>query len=341
MKKKIVRSNTHRNLVSKRLAHPQLPADLLCAPFMVKPRTGFQLAQNPLEQSAAIFLQRIGVSISTALIDPRQREFYFRCHLVPRFCQVVIGFVSEHQGGSKYWLHQHGGYVLAWERMALEFLLRTRKHISGAQLVDAMLNSREGAAYWMRRFEQLRSAAKQSYTHFIAKKFPDVKNLEGEQARAAHLGALEKISEGLPEKLFSDTLARFKSDKSLLKTFAQNSKRKREGRWGDPELDTWLIEVWPLVTEYGWNYHDVWQVACAKWDVDIDDNSLDSVSRVSDRCKKMLGLRLATAGQAKQGKPAGVAEGKKMLLPPLAALAIGLESLGCAEELWVQGQFSQ
>jgi hypothetical protein len=300
-----------------------------------------QLAQNPLERAAAFFFQGIGMDIPAELVLPRQREFAFHCHLIPLYSLAVIKFVIGREGGAKYWLHEYGAYVLAWERMALEFVLRNKLKSSNTNLLAKMLASQEGPAYWQKRFDQWRTAAGQSYKHFMGKKFPDVKNLEGEERSAALLGALNKLSVELPTALFSGSYERVRSSRSLWKTYIRNAKRTRMGRWGEPELDTWLIEIWPLVTGYAWNYYELWLVAHSKWKSTSDDDALATVERLEDRCKKMLKLRLGPAGQAKCGTPPVSFKNRKVILPPLASLAIGLQSLGYAEEEWVLGQVFQ
>ena len=308
------------------------------APYMVGPKPLSQLAQNPIEKSAAIFLQQICIGIPRGIINPRHREFFFHCHLVPAYSLAAIKFVARSEGGPKYWLHEFGCNVLARERMSLEFILR-KNPIPGGNLLGTMLTCPEGPKYWQARFDQWHRAAQQSYAYFISRQFPDVRKLNPAQAKAALVGAMEKLSGGLPPKLFSDTLARIESDTSLLTAFTKNATRTRLGRRGQPELDTWLLEIWPLVTEYGWSYHQVWEIAHAKWD--SDDECLDSVTRLEDRCKKQLGLRLAPAGKAKRGRPPGISEDSKVPLPPLpplAALAIGIKSLGATRETWVFGQ---
>ncbi len=331
MKKPVARPQKRAGVLEQSTSLP--PGVLL-----LRPKTMFQWARNPYEAIAADSLKRIGMDIPRELVLPRDREFAFRCHLVPLYSRAVIEFFAR-KGGPKYWLYKHATYYLAWERMGLEFALRMKLKTTRQNLRALILTSPLGPEYWQKRFDQWRHAAAQSFNHFMAKRFPDVKKLKGSEREAARLGGLKTLSEELPDAIFSEVIARFENNAMLWKTFTQNANRTRKGRWGDPELDTWLIEIWPLVTEYGWNYHQVFRVAEHKWTTSSEDNdTLKAVAPLENRCKKMLGLRLSPAGQAKGGRPREIIRKGRATLPALSALAIGLKSLGIEEEQWILGQ---
>ena len=130
------------------------------------------------------------------------------------------------------------------------------------------------------------------YRHFIKKQSPQIK--KSARRQAAHLGTIKHLSGGqLPEDLFAGMLARINADAVAAATFNKTATKIKPARWGEAALDTWLIEIWPLVTEHGWNYYDVWQVADRKWDVPSEKNPLDSVTKLEERCKKMLHLKLS------------------------------------------------
>lgn len=299
---------------------------------LVKPAS---LAKNSLERAAALFLQKIQPDYLAGYVQPRHRQFMFRCVYVPLFCKAVIEWQVRQEGAPKYWLWQHGTYLLAFERTLVE--MRSRKAI---KLDDGVLNAFADPyldyRYWLRRFDQWRAAASASYRYFIQKQSPQIR--KSAQRGAAYLGTIKNLCGGdLPKNLFVGMLARINSDASAAVAFNKIVKKIKPARWGEPALDTWLIEIWPLVTEYGWNYHDVWRVGNEKWDVP-EAAPFESVARFSDRCKKMLGLKLSRQGGAKQGHPKNVGVVETPPLPSFAAMAKWIQSIGEDEEEWIRGQ---
>ena len=290
------------------------------------------LARNPLEQSAALYYQKVQPKYLDGYILPGQRRFIFRCLFVPMFCKAVIAHVVKQEGQPRYWLWQHGTYLLAFERMLLEMHLRKAVNLE-AGVLNALVEPSLDRRYWHRRFDQWREAARASYRHFIQKKSPQIR--KSVYAQAAHLGTMQNLSGGqLPGELFSTMLERINANPDAVAALKKTAGKTKPARWGEPELDTWLIEIWPLVTEYGWNYHDIWLVAYKKWNVSSESDALDKVTKLENRCKRMLHFRLGSAGQKKQGCPKEVDP-----LPFGFPLAMSLEPIAFSEEEWVVGQF--
>jgi len=290
------------------------------------------LARNQLERSAALYYQKVKPNYLDGYILPGQRRFIFRCLFVPMFCKAVIAHVVKQEGQPRYWLWQHGTYLLAFERMLLEMHLRKAVNLE-AGVLNALVEPSLDRRYWHRRFDQWREAARASYRHFIQKKSPQIR--KSVYAQAAHLGTMQNLSGGqLPGELFSTMLKRIDANLDAAAAFRKTAGKIKPARWGEPELDTWLIEIWPLVTEYGWNYHDIWLVAYKKWNVSSESDALDKVTKLENRCKRMLHFRLGSAGQKKQGCPKEVDP-----LPFGFPLAMSLEPIAFSEEEWVVGQF--
>jgi hypothetical protein len=293
------------------------------------------LARNPLEQSAALYYQNVQPKYLDGYILPGQRQFLFRCLYVPVFCKAVIQHVVKREGQPRYWLWQHGTYLLAFERLLLEMHLRKAIDLK-AGVLNALVEPSLDRRYWHRRFNQWREAARASYRHFIQKKSPQIR--KSVYAQAAHLGTMQNLSGGqLPGELFSTMLERINANPDAVAALKKTAGKTKPARWGEAELDTWLLEIWPLVTEYGWNYFDISLVANEKWDK-TDPGAYESAEKFSDRCKKMLNLRLSPRGQSKQGRPKSLDEFKVPTLAPLAPLAMGIRSIGADEEEWIRGQ---
>ena len=68
---------------------------------------------NPLERAAAMYYQKIRPNYLAGYFHPGQRQFIFRCFYVPVFCKTAIEFYVKREGKPRYWLAQHGTYVLA------------------------------------------------------------------------------------------------------------------------------------------------------------------------------------------------------------------------------------
>jgi hypothetical protein len=328
--------------------HGQAPGDIealarkastiaasLRASVFVQPSGAFPLATNPLEKSAALFYQRTQSAFLDGYVVPGQRRFLFRYVFVPVFCKTVIAWYLKQEENPRYWLWQHGTYLLAFERLLVEMHLRKSVNLE-AGVLNALADPSLDRRYWTRRFDQWREAARASYEYFIVKQSPQIRKTA--QPQAAHLGTLQNLSDGeLPDDLFSAMLENILAIPDAAAAFKKTAGRIKPARWGEAELDTWLIEIWPLVTEYGWNYFDIWSVANEKWDK-TDCGSYESVGKFSDRCKKMLRLRLSDAGQRKQGRPKSVVEFDCPAFPPLAPQAIWIRSIGVDEEAWICGQ---
>ena len=260
----------------------------------------------------------------------RQRKtFLFRAYYVPLFCRCLILWQSERSDSSLYWLLEHGTYSLGYERMLMELYFRRGRPNPLGSIATLWENPAEGYNYWLRRFNEWRQAANASRVHFIKKQCPQI--LASDDPATAYLATLWRLADELPQELFDDELQRAK-----IASVHNALQSKNRARWGQPGLDTWLLEIWPLVTEYGWNYRDVRSAAVAKFDQGEtpDAIALDVVSKIEDRCKKMLGLRLSKNGQAKQGRP-------KEDGPAIALLDLALrcDSLGSTEQEWVLGNF--
>ena len=79
-----------------------------------------------------------------------------------------------------------------------------------------------------------------------------------------------------------------------------------EPRWDYPEIDLWLIEIWPLVEQYGWRYNEVCDLAFDKFggdDAMVHFKVLNDSKVLKERCQEQLGLRLSPLAQQRKGKP--------------------------------------
>lgn len=319
-------------------------------PGLLIPRTGLlTMSRNFVERAAALVLNRLNPAWLMECRDPNAKKFLFRAFYVPLYSVCVIGFGTTRLGITPLLLHEYAEYALAMERMMLEIVMRRGlgklKNQRPQSLLDLLSDPTEGYAFWLKRFEEWKASANKSYRHFIRKQAPDTKK-GGLKARAAFLGNMLQRAGKLPVDLLDVTLREVARDESAFNAFCKNALKPKPARWGEPELDTWLLEVWPLITMYSWNYYDVWLVAIAKWGDDADGKrALGKPSTIEDRCKKMLNLHLGPGGREKQGRPEKIPEWKEgqegnpspTPMPAFAPIALSLESIGIAKEKWVLG----
>jgi hypothetical protein len=296
----------------------------------VKPR------QPPVERAAAYFFLQTNPRGLDQTTDLERREFLFHCLYVPLYSIVAIRFATTMLGSPALMLHEYAVYSLAFERMLLEMILLQKSNknekFKAKTLIDIFTNQYNGYDFWRERFEEWKSSVVKSHSHFMRKKVPDITK-GGQTAVAALLGNVLSGGQQLPMELFGGMIERIEKNKSLFKTLSKNALKPNPARWGEPELDAWLIEIWPLVTRYGWNYRDVWQAAVKKWgDKCQEDESFGSVQRIEDRCKKMLGLRLGSRGQTRGGRVTGDPQH-----PLLSKFAISIRSIGMEDKDWFLG----
>ena len=269
------------------------------------------------------------------MTDLAHRDFLFHCLYVPLYSLIVIKLATAEHEVSPLMLHEYTAYSLAFERMLLEIIFTRKsqqgKKIKPKSLISIFAKPPKGYAYWRDRFEEWRASVVKSYKHFELKHAPDVKK-GGATAVAAQLGNVLSRGHKMPLDLFGDMIARIEQDQSLLQIVRKNALKPNPARWGEPELDTWLIEIWPLVTRYGWNYPEVWSAAVDRWGDECDeDESFGSVTKIEERCKKMLGLKLGPGGQVRGGKAQTTAKPRR---PLYFKFAVAIKSIGMEEENW-------
>lgn len=108
-----------------------------------------------------------------------------------------------------------------------------------------------------------------------------------------------------------------KLSKAAKKNFDRVLSKPTQARWNYPQLDVWLVSIWPLVTAYNWTYRDVWMIAARHPQLE-ELLRLEKVESFATHCK-LLELRLNPKGSQKTGRVKGDAESS---LPYMANLAL-------------------
>lgn len=299
------------------------------------------LAENDVEQAAIAVLSRIAPKILHRCGDPLRGLFYFKCVLVPHFCGILIKRFKSDVDGLCLWLSETATNFAAFERTALERLYRGwiqsapggpnrgRRWLAPASsserwnkpILKWFDEAPEGYLFWIERFRMWRDYAQASSRFFLETQSRDIKYLKGNEQEAARLAIMQK-SGSLPPELFGGALQQILSDHVLRKIFRKNRK-KRVNRPRNLHFKTWLIEIWPLVVEYDWNYVDVQRAANEHFD-ELPETG-EKASRVEECCKS-IGLKLGIRGRSKVGQPK--APSNPSGLPMMGELAVWIRSMG-------------
>ncbi len=247
----------------------------------VNVRAFVDFAPTQIEKYLIELIDRENQGILEPLSDPIAGMFLLRVIIIPLLCRGMIAKAAKESEESLLWMGPLAAFNLALERTLLERLCRRRhqvkqlakpRAISGARqregrkifgypLFAWFRDSPEGFLFWMQRFDQWRKFAHKSWDYYISKQSKDVRDLKGVLQEAAVLGVL-KQNNALPEKWFKNWRGSIEKNSKSKQVFRRNS-TKYSVKAPNSDLNTWLIEVWPLVLEYGWNYHDLQRVAAS------------------------------------------------------------------------------
>jgi len=320
-------------------------------------------AVNSIERCVADYVQKQALDLFHPAWNSEQRCFFFKAYFVPCFWEGVIRGYEKGFSQIPLWLGEPAAYVVALERMCLEFVWLSRqrrkaktpsssrnpKKLVGMSVQEWFEAPPNGHGFWLWRFQEWRKAATRSFQLYFKKQLIGQKASQPDLMRAAFLGGLQHIG-GMPDELLSSFDKRFLSQNLKARRIYRDAvKRLKPPRWKYDALDTWLIEIWPLVTAYAWNYHDVWKVASMKFD-SPEDYVFSTATAMEEHCKDVLGLSLGATGQAKRGRPPGVheyfednpPENQQKILPHGAGQALFLQSIALVKDFkkWIGGSIN-
>ncbi len=309
--KKLTTKKEIQNILSQgqRIAKKLESSEVLLAPPL-------RLA-TPLERAAHAAAEKLKIQFPLGV----DRDFYFRCFIVPAWCSAVVQWAKQTYSPIPLWLGDLGAHIVANERWKLEAALLKPESTNLVQEMEP--------GFWLKRFQEWRTAAEQSLNLYLRKQSYALRT-ETNNREAALLGFLDRHCDGLPPEIFSSELARICTP-CAAKAFADAKRSKGKVQWTMPQFETWMIETWPIVTLYGWSYHDVWLVACDLFEFSTKIPLGKKARPTEDRCKA-LNLKLSIAGSARIGRQAGCEV-------PMQSLAKWVAPIGADKELWIEGQF--
>lgn len=237
-----------------------------------------------------------------------ERQFAFRCFWVPF---EIVGVCEE------AFLSPKGKVRHIWQFALLTAHGRMLKEMCAWEQDPRVSwwyphRAAKGCQWWMNRYDAHTRAIDASFAYWMKRKCPDCCHEHQGLAAASRHGFIERVDvEGLPAKWLDEIRPGMKErgqagsrELEFYHKYA-NPKGVREPKWKYCDIDLWLIEMWPLVEQYGWTYREVCELAFKKFG---GDDALTNASVLSDpealkKGCKLLNLRLSTVAQQRKGRP--------------------------------------
>ena len=323
-----------------------------------------QLGKSDFERKAADYAHDLFGFGFLAWYPPGDswREFMFRCVFIPWFCVEVIKSTLKRSSPPYLWVWEHATHLIAYERLCWEMqardhatvhappsLLRRNPKDSSVPISWGVLHPSRAfhqlagpdLPHWINRFEAWRDAAQSSFIHYHSQYCSNLSKVDMATRRSALAGYLQHISP-LPPSLFAhvqiqlgqrlpDSLTLLANNwAEPLPTTYGAANRPTSPPWLSLlALDTWLIEIWPLVIVERWRKPDIVQVAGVK--TPTSKLNLSSVEQCTTRCKK-LHLSVAVSGGAAIFPP------DTARVTPTAQLGAHIRCIGEDPVKWLRGQ---
>jgi hypothetical protein len=183
--------------------------------------------------------------------------------------------------------------------------------------IEQCLATEDGARECKGRFYEWLIARMKAYRLLLHKENPEGGHPDKEiddAIFAAHLARRGEL-----QHPFFNQFDLGKLSKAAKKNYGRVVSKPTQARWNCPQLDMWLVSIWPLVTAYNWTYRDVWMITARHRQLE-ELLRLEKVESFATHCK-FLELRLNPKGSKKTGRVKADAESS---LPHMANLAIQL-----------------
>jgi hypothetical protein len=318
-------------------------------------------AENDFERLVIGLIAQAQPEIFDEIDDPIKALVVLKVVLVPMVCRGLIRENTKKSRSSSIWFGWVAAHALAFERTMLECIARQRNReprirgvprtdperskmerelnewfekFSMRPITDWFDDAKEQYLFWLHRFRQWQFYAWRSWCYYISRQSIDVRFLEGSLKDAAVCGVLRNLSRP-PQGWCAEVFRRLESDWEREWIFTKTA-RKMKTRPSNVKLKSWLIEVWPLVLEYGWNYADVRTVA----NLSFEKRALTILVKTKGLKKvcRNLGLHLAPAGQGKKSRTKYAANDSEPVQPILFELAWFIKGIGTKPLSWAIGQ---
>ncbi len=217
-------------------------------PTKLTRETFLSFACNPEEEIIARFISEGAIEHISLLPSREERQFAFRCVWVPFEMSEVRRNLGSPEGRAFHvWQF---ALTLAHSRMLMEMSAWGQDPRFGWWPTPA--SAKHGSLWWMKRYDSHLRFIDWSYRYWVKRKCPDCCHPQEDLAAASRLGFFQHADrEGLrPDavgKLLAEMKKREQSGSRESEFFHKYAQGVSEPRWDYPEIDLWLIEVWPLV----------------------------------------------------------------------------------------------
>jgi hypothetical protein len=135
---------------------------------------------------------------------------------------------------------------------------------------------------------------------------------------AAELGVLlGDKTEKTSERLIDFIKRRSELSQREWRTFTKTAHENKPDDWRHPELDTFLMLIWPIVSRFNWTHRDVFDAVQKKF-AGKRSYPFDAAHNLLTHCTKTLGLRTANKPRTPRPHPKGKA--------PLMQLALEIST---------------
>lgn len=327
-----------------------------------KPLAYFDLARSSAERNAACYLDPDGLPEALSKYpQKRQLQFLFRCYCTPRYCIKLLHRVSKDFQPPPLLFWEFGTYLLAFERLHAEIAVRglaTRwrhSHTTGA-LAQGILGgysilplpglgvfeqaAKAAPRLWEQRFDVWRAATLRSLDHLF--RLGHRGCMDTFQPAMCGFGLGQVAEGGATNVLRREFLKHFaQSQGTHLTVFETHLTRSRKVKVKFPwpctddqaRVESWLIEIWPLVVSQRWGYPMVRELAKRKFG--REHELLASARKVSSLCE---GLDLTLHETRRKGGRPPKESRLALMHDWFTDFAVRMRAIAELGDEWMKGQ---
>jgi hypothetical protein len=294
-------------------------------------------AENEIERALIDLIYSTRPNLFAGCNDPLKALFLLRAIHIPIICRGLLNQEYNTDEG-KLWLGSFVAYSVAYERTHLERSARAIHQAHLNQMASERLRKpaaiglgkevrtwfdevAEGYEFWISRFDQWLEYAMRSLDHCMDCQSSDYRQSWGNMKQSIHLGILKCLDE-LPEERFASFIDQTNATVATRRMYNKHAK-KRSTKPRHLKFDSWLIECWPAVLEYGWSYKDLQRVAIQKFNELSYIKLTENPKELKKRCNK-LHLVTSAKGQKKYGRPRDTLN---PIMPPMYVVALAIDGL--------------
>lgn len=245
-----------------------------------------------------------------------EKDFLYHCFFRPWYAGLISLLLN-----TQFKLQKDAHFPSLWMSPYIIPVVAQNRWIKELQLngvEPSAISGSKSYLFWHIRFLEWETSLLESFKYFSFSKCGDETIFDSFDSHPIFLGMLDHFSGHPPQ--FSSKAIDFLHQHSttFVRKFYSSAASLKSSRWDYPEIDSWLIQVWPIVVNYNWNYGHVLRIA-AKFDRD-NKPTFEDADAMSSHCK-MLKLRLSDEQRKRRGRFKRKEDPLLGPLPPMAKLA--------------------